>query len=46
MRVTVQNIRIIADKVPAWPRAFGVLALVAAIAAFWGLFIKKSLKEF
>ena len=28
-----QDIRIV-DKVPAWARAFGILALVAAIAAF------------
>jgi hypothetical protein len=39
MRVTVRDIRIIADKVPAWPRAFGVLALVAAIATLLVPFI-------
>jgi hypothetical protein len=30
---SIKDIRIV-DKVPAWARAFGVLALVAAIAAF------------
>jgi hypothetical protein len=30
---SVQDIRIV-DKVPAWARAFGVLALVGAIVAF------------
>lgn len=30
---TIQDVRIV-DKVPAWARAFGVLALVAAIVAF------------
>jgi hypothetical protein len=28
------NFQCIVDKVPLWARAFGVLALVAAIAAF------------